>query len=166
MHSLSNPALSCAGRESSACVSRKWNPKLPHISGSDWYYCAHSTGIIIQRPPDLCASCCIDVWKTSSLSVLIAAFVHLCWFRVRVFDLRAGSSVASLYAHHLGVTSVQADDWKIVSGGGEGLVCVWEMRMGAKLWEMHNRWASSFLRVPERIKKNTWRETLKQDLFL
>ncbi|CAN9512945.1 unnamed protein product [Ophioblennius macclurei] len=59
--------------------------------------------------------------------------------RVRVFDLRAGSSAASLYAHHLGVTSVQADDWKIVSGGGEGLVCVWEMRMGAKLWEMHNR---------------------------
>ncbi|XP_028270049.1 F-box/WD repeat-containing protein 8-like isoform X1 [Parambassis ranga] len=59
--------------------------------------------------------------------------------RVRVFDLRTSSSVASLYAHHLGVTSVQADDWKIVSGGGEGLVCVWEMRMGAKLWEMHNR---------------------------
>lgn len=59
--------------------------------------------------------------------------------RVRVFDLRTGSSVASLYAHHLGVTAVQADDWKIVSGGGEGLVCVWEMRMGAKLWEMHNR---------------------------
>uniref|UniRef100_A0A6Q2ZII2 F-box/WD repeat-containing protein 8 n=1 Tax=Esox lucius TaxID=8010 RepID=A0A6Q2ZII2_ESOLU len=59
--------------------------------------------------------------------------------RVRVFDLRSGSSVISLYAHHMGVTSVQADDWKIVSGGGEGLVCVWEMRMGAKLWEMHNR---------------------------
>ncbi|KAI1901040.1 hypothetical protein AGOR_G00056050 [Albula goreensis] len=60
--------------------------------------------------------------------------------RVRVFDLRGGGSpVASLYAHHLGVTAVQADDWKIVSGGGEGLVCVWEMRMGAKLWEMHNR---------------------------
>lgn len=57
-----------------------------------------------------------------------------------MFDLRAGSSVASLYAHHLGVTAVQADDWKVVSGGGEGLVCVWEMRMGAKLWEMHNRW--------------------------
>ncbi|XP_076006910.1 F-box/WD repeat-containing protein 8 isoform X1 [Genypterus blacodes] len=59
--------------------------------------------------------------------------------RVRVFDLRSGSSVVSLYAHHLGVTSVQADDWKIVSGGGEGLVCVWEMRKAAKLWEMHNR---------------------------
>ncbi|XP_068594818.1 F-box/WD repeat-containing protein 8 [Brachionichthys hirsutus] len=59
--------------------------------------------------------------------------------RVRVFDLRSGSSVASLYGHYLGVTSVQADDWKIVSGGGEGLVCVWEMRMGTKLWEMHNR---------------------------
>ncbi|XP_068460539.1 F-box/WD repeat-containing protein 8 isoform X1 [Clinocottus analis] len=59
--------------------------------------------------------------------------------RVRVFDLRAGSSAASLYAHHMGVTSVQADDWKVVSGGGEGLACVWETRTGAKLWEMHNR---------------------------
>ncbi|KAK9964111.1 hypothetical protein ABG768_005310 [Culter alburnus] len=59
--------------------------------------------------------------------------------RVRVFDLRTGSSVVSLYAHHMGVTTVQADDWKVVSGGGEGLVSVWEMRIGAKLWEMHNR---------------------------
>lgn len=61
--------------------------------------------------------------------------------RVRVFDLRCGggSPVTSLYAHHLGVTAVQADDWKVVSGGGEGLVCVWEMRTGAKLWESHNR---------------------------
>lgn len=59
--------------------------------------------------------------------------------RVRVFDLRTGSSVVSLYAHHMGVTTVQADDWKIVSGGAEGLVSVWEMRIGAKLWEMHNR---------------------------
>lgn len=82
MHPLTNSALSCAGRDS---VSRKWNPKLPRFNGSDWYYCAHFTGIIIQRPPDLCASCsssdllsCLDVEKISSLSVLIAAFVHLC----------------------------------------------------------------------------------------
>lgn len=53
--------------------------------------------------------------------------------------------MASLYAHHLGVTAVQADDWKIVSGGGEGLVCVWELRMRAKLWEMHNRWVMASL---------------------
>ncbi|XP_033829072.1 F-box/WD repeat-containing protein 8 [Periophthalmus magnuspinnatus] len=59
--------------------------------------------------------------------------------RVRVFDLRTGASVSSLYAHHLGVTAVQTDEWKIVSGGGEGLVCVWDMRTGTKLWEMHNR---------------------------
>ncbi|XP_057687546.1 F-box/WD repeat-containing protein 8-like isoform X1 [Corythoichthys intestinalis] len=59
--------------------------------------------------------------------------------RVRVFDLRLGLCVSSLYAHQLGVTSVRGDDWKVVSGGGEGLVCVWEMRMGSKLWEMHNR---------------------------
>ncbi|KAG2470675.1 FBXW8 protein, partial [Polypterus senegalus] len=59
--------------------------------------------------------------------------------RVRVFDLRTAKSVTSLYGHHMGVSAVQADDWKIVSGGEEGLLCVWEMRMAAKLWEMHNR---------------------------
>lgn len=73
------------------------------------------------------------------LRLFIRSCFHSLSFRVRVFDLRTGSSVVSLYAHHLGVTTVQADDWKIVSGGGEGLVGVWEVRMGAKLWEMHNR---------------------------
>ncbi|NWS99521.1 FBXW8 protein, partial [Mionectes macconnelli] len=59
--------------------------------------------------------------------------------RVRVFDLRRGESVCSLYAHQLGVSAVQMDDWKVVSGGEEGLVCVWDQRMGTKLWEMHAR---------------------------
>ncbi|XP_048411881.1 F-box/WD repeat-containing protein 8 isoform X2 [Stegostoma tigrinum] len=59
--------------------------------------------------------------------------------RVRVYDLRTSKAVMSFYGHQLGVSSVQMDDWKIVSGGEEGLVCVWEQRMGAKLWEMHSR---------------------------
>ncbi|XP_054248553.1 F-box/WD repeat-containing protein 8 [Indicator indicator] len=59
--------------------------------------------------------------------------------RVRVFDLRCSQPLCSFYAHQLGVTAVQMDDWKVVSGGGEGLVCVWDQRMGTKLWEMHAR---------------------------
>ncbi|KAM6318049.1 F-box/WD repeat-containing protein 8 [Podargus strigoides] len=59
--------------------------------------------------------------------------------RVRVFDLRKSESLCSLYAHQLGVSAVQMDDWKIVSGGEEGLICVWDQRMGTKLWEMHAR---------------------------
>ncbi|KAL7986782.1 hypothetical protein Chor_013065 [Crotalus horridus] len=31
------------------------------------------------------------------------------------------------------------DDWKVVSGGEEGLVCVWDQRMSTKLWEVHAR---------------------------
>eukprot|EP00069_Balaena_mysticetus_P013089 bmy_01414T0 len=31
------------------------------------------------------------------------------------------------------------DDWKIVSGGEEGLVSVWDYRMNQKLWEVHSR---------------------------
>ncbi|XP_078277877.1 F-box/WD repeat-containing protein 8 [Rhinoraja longicauda] len=59
--------------------------------------------------------------------------------KVRVYDLRTSKAVISLYGHQLGVSCVQMDDWKIVSGGEEGLVCVWDQRMGTKLWEMHSR---------------------------
>ncbi|XP_075034615.1 F-box/WD repeat-containing protein 8 [Mixophyes fleayi] len=59
--------------------------------------------------------------------------------RVRVYDMRCSKSLCSLYAHHLGVSAVRMDDWKVVSGGEEGLTCTWDQRMGTKLWEMHAR---------------------------
>ncbi|KAH0625417.1 hypothetical protein JD844_014914, partial [Phrynosoma platyrhinos] len=59
--------------------------------------------------------------------------------RVRVYDVRKSKPACSFYGHQLGVSAVQMDDWKIVSGGEEGLVCVWDQRMGTKLWEMHAR---------------------------
>ncbi|XP_060105965.1 F-box/WD repeat-containing protein 8 [Heteronotia binoei] len=59
--------------------------------------------------------------------------------RVRVYDLRRSNPVCSLYGHQLGISAVQMDDWKVVSGGEDGLVCVWDQRMGTKLWEMHAR---------------------------
>uniref|UniRef100_A0A6I8SE80 F-box and WD repeat domain containing 8 n=1 Tax=Xenopus tropicalis TaxID=8364 RepID=A0A6I8SE80_XENTR len=59
--------------------------------------------------------------------------------RVRVYDMRCSTSLCSFYGHHLGVSAVRMDDWKIVSGGVEGLTCVWDQRMGTKLWEMHTR---------------------------
>ncbi|CAH6778828.1 Fbxw8 [Phodopus roborovskii] len=59
--------------------------------------------------------------------------------RVRLHDLRSDKIALSLSAHQLGVSAVQMDDWKIVSGGEEGLVCVWDYRMNQKLWEVHSR---------------------------
>lgn len=59
--------------------------------------------------------------------------------RVRIHDLRMDKIALSLSAHQLGVSAVQMDDWKIVSGGEEGLVCVWDYRMNQKLWEVHSR---------------------------
>ncbi|XP_055461930.1 F-box/WD repeat-containing protein 8 [Psammomys obesus] len=59
--------------------------------------------------------------------------------RVRLHDLRSDRIALSLAAHRLGVSAVQMDDWKIVSGGEEGLVCVWDYRMNQKLWEVHSR---------------------------
>lgn len=37
------------------------------------------------------------------------------------------------------------DDWKVVSGGEEGLTCTWDQRMGTKLWEMHARYCTVML---------------------
>ncbi|XP_020669249.3 F-box/WD repeat-containing protein 8 [Pogona vitticeps] len=59
--------------------------------------------------------------------------------KVRVYDVRQSKPVCSLYGHQHGVSAVQMDEWKIVSGGEEGLVCVWDQRMGIKLWETHAR---------------------------
>ncbi|XP_006204849.1 F-box/WD repeat-containing protein 8 [Vicugna pacos] len=59
--------------------------------------------------------------------------------RVRLHDLRTDTIALSISAHQLGVSAVQMDDWKIVSGGEEGLVSVWDYRMNQKLWEVHSR---------------------------
>ncbi|XP_059532663.1 F-box/WD repeat-containing protein 8 isoform X2 [Myotis daubentonii] len=59
--------------------------------------------------------------------------------RVRIHDLRTNKIALSLSAHQLGVSAVQMDDWKVVSGGEEGLVSVWDYRMNQKLWEVHSR---------------------------
>lgn len=64
---------------------------------------------------------------------------HLGPCRVRIHDLRTDSIALSISAHQLGVSAVQMDDWKIVSGGEEGLVSVWDYRMSQKLWEVHSR---------------------------
>lgn len=164
--SLWQASTSCEFFETSACVSRKGNQNWPHITGGDWYYCSHIqssfigvTARFFLKKKWLCNRAlprrCVTLGNDGCLLRRLIEFTWQTWllkdwwclsllqFRVRVFDLRTASSVASLYAHHLGVTAVQADDWKIVSGGGEGLVCVWELRMRAKLWEMHNRWVFS-----------------------
>ena len=58
---------------------------------------------------------------------------------MRIHDFRTDKIALSLSAHQLGVSAVQMDDWKIVSGGEEGLVSVWDYRMNQKLWEVHSR---------------------------
>ncbi|XP_063470632.1 F-box/WD repeat-containing protein 8 isoform X3 [Symphalangus syndactylus] len=58
--------------------------------------------------------------------------------RVRIHDLRSGNIALSLSAHQLRVCAVQMDDWKIVSGGEEGLVSVWDYRTNQKLWEVYS----------------------------
>uniref|UniRef100_UPI00358EBC3A F-box/WD repeat-containing protein 8 n=1 Tax=Myxine glutinosa TaxID=7769 RepID=UPI00358EBC3A len=54
---------------------------------------------------------------------------------VRGLDLRAHQPAFSLRGHQLAVTAVYADEDKAVSGGEEGLLVVWDLRVRAKLWE-------------------------------
>lgn len=61
-------------------------------------------------------------------------------FRVRVYDTRTSNPVASFTGHMYQITAVQMDDWKVISGGYDGFVFVWDLRMTRKLWEIHNRY--------------------------
>lgn len=61
-------------------------------------------------------------------------------FRVRVYDTRTSNPVASFTGHMYQITTVQMDDWKVISGGYDGFVFVWDLRMTRKLWEIHNRY--------------------------
>ena len=57
-----------------------------------------------------------------------------------MYDTRVTqSALMTLIGHSAEVTTVQMDDWKVVSGDEAGFVCVWDQRMASKLWEMNNR---------------------------
>ena len=61
-------------------------------------------------------------------------------FRVRMFDMRTESMTNQFAGHSSQVNTVQMDDMKVVSGGDDGFVRVWDLRMSKKLWEIHNRY--------------------------
>lgn len=50
-----------------------------------------------------------------------------------------------MQGHAGSLKCVQMDDWKVISGGNEGMVIVWDQRMASKLWEQHNRWLLEFV---------------------
>ena len=83
--------------------------------------------------------CCAHT-STAEEDLVRSGFnAHLGLCRVRIHDLRTDTIALSIPAHQLGVSAVQMDDWKVVSGGEDGLVSVWDYRMNQKLWEVHSR---------------------------
>ncbi|KAL3259487.1 hypothetical protein MRX96_002123 [Rhipicephalus microplus] len=67
------------------------------------------------------------------------ALTGSCDKNARIFDLRTLQCEVRISAHGLGVTQVQMDEHSLVTGGQDGLVCVWDLRTKAKLWEMFCR---------------------------
>ncbi|XP_013780103.1 F-box/WD repeat-containing protein 8-like [Limulus polyphemus] len=66
--------------------------------------------------------------------------------RARVFDMRTLKAEISISAHSRGVSQIQMDENRLVTGGEDGFVCVWDLRTRAKLWEMRNRHPVKYLR--------------------
>ncbi|XP_076305127.1 F-box/WD repeat-containing protein 8-like [Tachypleus tridentatus] len=66
--------------------------------------------------------------------------------RARVFDMRTLRAEVSISAHSRGVSQIQMDEHRLVTGGEDGFVCVWDLRTQAKLWEMRNRHPVKYLR--------------------
>ncbi|XP_054852125.1 F-box/WD repeat-containing protein 8 [Eublepharis macularius] len=90
---------------------------------------------VTQLGSSLCDFTCVNLQDSPPFMLVTGNMDR----RVRVYDLRRSNPVCSFYGHQLGISAVQMDDWKVVSGGEDGLVCVWDQRMGTKLWEMHAR---------------------------
>ena len=110
------PCRRSLGQHEQACFCLAW------LSG-------HSP----EDPPECPRDCGADLVALSHPSPRCSSS------RVRIHDLRTDKLALSLSAHQLGVSAVQMDDWKVVSGGEEGLVSVWDYRMNRKLWELHSR---------------------------
>lgn len=75
------------------------------------------------------------------------ALTGSCDKNARIFDLRTLQCEVRINAHGLGVTQVQMDEHSLVTGGQDGLVCVWDLRTKAKLWEMFCRHPVKHLRA-------------------
>ncbi|KAJ8312956.1 hypothetical protein KUTeg_010329 [Tegillarca granosa] len=69
--------------------------------------------------------------------------------KIRVYDIRMNHPVVT-YAGLHSLTSVQMDEWKVVSSGDDGFVCVWDQRMATKLWDWHNSSPVKHCRFSER----------------
>ena len=81
---------------------------------------------------------CIILGETKISKHCSCSWYSLC-FRVRVYDTRLVDPVIVLRGHAGVVKCVQMDDWKVVSGGKDGMIIVWDQRMANKLWEQHHR---------------------------
>ncbi|KAK2148611.1 hypothetical protein LSH36_489g01066 [Paralvinella palmiformis] len=72
-----------------------------------------------------------------------------CDGKIRIYDTRLSDPVITLQGHAGSLKCVQMDDWKVISGGNEGMVIVWDQRMASKLWEQHNRHPVEYMAFKE-----------------
>ncbi|XP_064472228.1 F-box/WD repeat-containing protein 8-like [Ornithodoros turicata] len=93
---------------------------------------SHTSSILCVRIPD----CPENLILTGS-----------CDKNARIFDLRTMHCEVRINAHGLGVSQVEMDEHNLVTGGEDGLVCVWDLRTKAKLWEMFCRHPVRYLRT-------------------
>lgn len=78
---------------------------------------------------------CVNVTRGLENLILTGS----CDKNARIFDLRTLQCEVCICAHGLGVSQLQMDEYSLVTGGQDGLVCVWDLRSKAKLWEMFSR---------------------------
>ncbi|XP_019641143.1 PREDICTED: F-box/WD repeat-containing protein 8-like [Branchiostoma belcheri] len=132
-HALYGAAVECldATAEQAAVASTCFGVSLEDVFKVQWYSLDTGKQLISLRGHRGQVTC-MDL-RNSPPNMLVTGAADK---RVRVFDVRTPRAVLNQYAHPLGVSCVQMDDWKVVSGGQEGSLCVWDLRSQNKLWEM------------------------------
>ncbi|CAN7942290.1 unnamed protein product [Ixodes hexagonus] len=106
-------------------------------------YATESAGLLGTLTSHTSSVLCVNVSSCPDNLVLTGS----CDKNARIFDLRTLQCEVRINAHGLGVTQVQMDEHSLVTGGQDGLVCVWDLRSKAKLWEMFCRHPVRHLRA-------------------
>lgn len=98
-------------------------------------YRSHTGSLLSVLPGHCHEVTCLNLKDSPPQRIITGSYDK----RVRIYDLRTEDIALNLRGHQDHVTTVQMDDWKVVSGAHDGNIRVWDQRMAAVLWHTHAR---------------------------
>ncbi|XP_074640393.1 F-box/WD repeat-containing protein 8-like [Tubulanus polymorphus] len=147
LHELAASMLTCMDCSTSEMACGVTSYGL--LNGCKMYVYCVSTGRLITTLRGHGSSCIsvVDISRAPPHMIVTGSVDKTCC----VHDLRCVKTVMQLRGHSRAISSVQMDDWKVVSGAEDGIVCIHDQRMSSKLWEYHNSHPVRYLNFDKEV---------------